>query len=74
MLENIRDILSKQLRIERETINMETDIAADLGADSLDVVEMLMAIEEDLDISIPEEEVLSFKTVGDVVTYLENNH
>lgn len=74
MLENIRDILSKQLRIEREIINMETDIAADLGADSLDVVEMLMAIEEDLDISIPEEEVLAFKTVGDVVTYLENNH
>ena len=73
MLENIRDILSKQLRIDREIINMETDIAADLGADSLDVVEMLMAIEEELDITIPEEEVLAFKTVGDVVTYLENN-
>ena len=73
MLENIRDILSKQLRIERQSINMDTDIAEDLGADSLDVVEMLVTIEEELDISIPEEEVLAFKTVGDVVTYLENN-
>lgn len=73
MLENIRDILSKQLRVDRQYINMDTDIAEDLGADSLDVVEMLVTIEEELDISIPEEEVLAFKTVGDVVTYLENN-
>jgi len=73
MLENIRDILSKQLRVDRQSITMSTDIAEDLGADSLDVVEMLVTIEEELDISIPEEDVLTFKTVGDVVTYLENN-
>ncbi len=73
MLENIRDILAKQLRVDPEIITMNTDIAEDLGADSLDVVEMLMTIEEEFDISIPEENVLAFKTVGDVVTYLENN-
>ncbi len=73
MFEQLRDILAKQLRVEPETITMNTDIAEDLGADSLDVVEMLMTIEEEFDIVVPEEEVLAFKTVGDVVTYLENN-
>ncbi|MBO5023277.1 MAG: acyl carrier protein [Clostridia bacterium] len=73
MFEQIRDILANQLRVDPDIITMNTDIAEDLGADSLDVVEMLVTIEEENDILIPEEEVLTFKTVGDVVTYLENN-
>ena len=73
MLENIRDILSKQLRIERETINMETDIAADLGADSLDVVDLLMSIEDEFDIEVPDEDVENIKTVGNLVSYIEQN-
>ena len=73
MFEQIRDILANQLRVDPDIITMNTDSAEDLGADSLDVVEMLVTIEEENDILIPEEEVLTFKTVGDVVTYLENN-
>lgn len=73
MFEQIRDILANQLRVDPDIITMNTDIAEDLGADSLDVVEMLVTIEEENDILVPEEEVLTFKTVGDVVTYLENN-
>jgi acyl carrier protein len=72
--DKVKELIANQLNKSIEEIGEDKEIVKDLGADSLDVVEMLMAIEEDLDISIPEEEVLSFKTVGDVVTYLENNH
>lgn len=73
MFEQIRDILAKQLQIDADKITMTTDIAEDLGADSLDVVEMLMTIEEEFGITVPDDDVMAFKTVGDVVAYLENN-
>ena len=72
MLENIRDILSKQLRIDRETINMETDIAADLGADSLDLFELVMALEDEYSVEIPAEDLQNIVTVGDVINYLKD--
>ncbi len=72
MFEQIKEILAKQLQIDESEITMETDIAEDLGADSLDVVEMLMTIEEDFGIVVPDDDVMAFKTVGDVVTYLES--
>lgn len=73
MFEQIRDILAKQLQIDADKITMMTDIAEDLGADSLDVVEMLMTIEEEFGVTVPDDDVMAFKTVGDVVAYLENN-
>ena len=73
MLEVIKGILSKQLKVDVDTISEDTNIVEDLGADSLDVVEMLMTIEEEYDVVVPDEVVATFVTVGDVARYVENN-
>ena len=72
VFEKIRTILADQLDVEQESITTETDIAADLGADSLDVVEMMMSIEDEFDVEIPDEEIENIKTVGDVVNYIQS--
>lgn len=69
--EKFKQILAEQLDADVESITPETDIADDLGADSLDVVEMLMAIEDEFDIEIPDEEIENLKTVGNVVDYIQ---
>ena len=69
----MKQILSEQLDADIDSITPETDIADDLGADSLDVVEMLMAIEDEFDIEIPDDKVESLKTVGQVVDYIQEN-
>jgi len=71
MFEKVRDILAKQLNVKPETITMESDVVKDLGADSLDVVELLISIEDDCGVSIPEDDVVNVKTVGDIVTMIE---
>lgn len=73
MMQTVKEILAKQLRVDVETIADDTDIANDLGADSLDVVEMLMTIEQEYDIVVPDEVILTLKTVGDVARYIEAN-
>ncbi|MBQ3490743.1 MAG: acyl carrier protein [Clostridia bacterium] len=73
MLGAIKEILAKQLRIDIDTIDENTNIISDLGADSLDVVEMLMTIEEEYGIVVPDDVVVTFVTVGDVARYAENN-
>ena len=73
ILDAIKEILSNQLRVDVDTIAHDTDIVKDLGADSLDIVEMLMVIEQEYDVVIPDEVITSLKTVGDVATYIENN-
>ena len=70
--EKICEILSTQLDIDVDKITPETNIAEDLGADSLDVVELMMSIEEDFGITIDEEDVRSFRTVGNVAAYIDN--
>ncbi len=72
-LETVRDILSKQLRIDKSEINEETSIREDLGVDSLDVVEMLMSIEEEFGVVVPDDEVANLKTIGDVAKYVDDN-
>ena len=72
VLEKIKQILAEQLDADIETMTAETKIAEDLGADSLDVVEMLMSIEDEFGIEVPDEEVENIKTVGDIVNYIEN--
>ncbi len=71
--EKVRSILASQLDIDEEKITVNTDIADDLGADSLDLVELMMSVEEEFDISIDEDQVQKFKTVGDVARYIDEN-
>ena len=73
VLEKLKEILATQLDIDVSDINDSTDIAEDLGADSLDIVEMMMSVEEEFNIEIDDEEALNFKTVGDVANYIEAN-
>ena len=62
----------EQLDVEEDAVTMEASITEDLGADSLDVVDLVMSIEESFDVEIPDEEVENIKTVGDIVKYIEN--
>ncbi|MEA4831824.1 Acyl carrier protein [bioreactor metagenome] len=73
MIEKIKDLLAKQLRIDVNTITDNTNIIEDLGADSLDIVEMLMAIEEKFGVNVPDEDVPQLKTVKNVAEYIEAN-
>ena len=72
MFEEVKKILSKQLRIPQEKITPESRILEDLGADSLNIMMLLMTIEEDYGIAIPDEKLAAFKTVGDVVSFLDS--
>ena len=71
MFEEIAKILAEQLGIPQSKITQESDIVKDLGADSLDVVELLMTLEDNTGKTIPEDKVTDLKTVGDVVNLLE---
>ncbi len=73
MFDQISDIIAKQLRAENDEITEETNIMEDLGADSLDIVEILMAIEETFGVSISDDEIPNLKTVRDLVEYVESN-
>lgn len=72
VFDKIKDIIVEQLDVEEDAVTMEASITADLGADSLDVVDLVMSIEESFDVEIPDEEVENIKTVGDIVKYIEN--
>ena len=71
MFEKVRDIIVDTLSCEMEDVTMEADLAEDLGADSLDAVELNIALEEQLGLSIADEDRPNMKTVGDIVRYLE---
>ena len=73
IFEELSQILSKQLRVDVEKIDKSADIMEDLGADSLDVVEILMTVEEQFGLAIPEEEFPNLRTVSDLCDYIENN-
>lgn len=72
MFEEVKKILAKQLKVNEDDILLESNILKDLGADSLDVLQLLMTIEDEKGIRVPDEEFAKFITVGDVVNYLEN--
>ena len=72
MFEKIRDIIVEQLDLDdSDSLTMETSLKDDLDADSLDAVEVIMALEEEFDIEIPDQEAENFKTIGDIVEYIE---
>ncbi len=71
LVDKIKELISKQLNKPVEDITEDCEFVKDLGADSLDVVEMLMNLEEEFDITVPEEEAVNIKTVGDIVKIIE---
>ena len=73
VFEKVKNILSEQLEVSEDKITMDSMIADDLGADSLDVVDLLMSLEDEFEIEIPDEEIENIKTVGNLVNYIENN-
>ena len=70
--EKLKEIIATQLRIEPSEIEDDTDIVDDLGADSLDVVEILMVIEEEFGVTIPDDEVVSLKKLSILTPYIED--
>jgi len=70
--EKVRDILAKQFDIDPETITPETDLIDDIGADSLDVVELIMSVEDEFGVSISDEEAENLRTVGKIVEFIES--
>lgn len=73
VFEKIAGMLAEQLGADENDMTMDTNIAKDLGADSLDVVELLMAIDDEFGIEIPDDEIENIKTIGDLVEYIQNN-
>ena len=72
MLEKMREIIAEQLNCDGETIGLDTSFKDDLGADSLDLFELVMALEEEYGLEIPAEELADVETVGDVIEYLQS--
>ncbi len=73
MFEKVRETIASTLSCDLEDITLEANLAEDLGADSLDAVELNMALEDAFNIKIPDEALADFKTVSDIVTYIEKN-
>ncbi len=73
MFEKVRDIIAEQLGTEASEITMESSFVEDLGADSLDIVELIMALEEEFNMEIPDEEAEKIAKVGDVVDYVKSH-
>lgn len=71
LFETVKENLAKQFEIDPETITMDTNLIDDLGADSLDVVELIMSLEDSFGITISDDEPAKLSTVGSIVEYLE---
>lgn len=72
-MEKLKQIVVEQLGVEESEITLDASFIEDLGADSLDVVELIMALEEEFDISIPDEDAEKMLTVGDALNYIKSN-
>lgn len=70
-IDKVKEMLSNQLNIEVDKINENSKIVEDLGADSLDMIEMLMALEEEFNISVPDDKAEDLKTVGDISKFID---
>ena len=74
IFEKLQELIAEQFSVSEESVTMDTSFADDLGADSLDIVELMMALEEEFDISeAEEEELVKLSTVGDVVAYISGH-
>ena len=72
--ERIKSIIVEQLGVSMEEVNPEASFIEDLGADSLDIVELIMALEEEYDMEIPDEDAEKIQTVEDVINYVQSKH
>ena len=70
-VDKVKELIAQQLNKSVDEITEDKDIVKDLGADSLDVVEMLMSLEEEFNVTVPEEDAVNIKTVGDIVKMIE---
>lgn len=73
IFEKVKEIIAEELGVEADTVTLESHLADDLGADSLDAIELIMAVEEEFDVQIDDSEATSIQTVSDIVTYLEKH-
>ncbi len=73
ILERIKDIMQEELGKDRNQVTLESDIIKDLGLDSLDIVTLIMAVEDEYGFTADDDEIVALKTVGDVVNYIEKN-
>ncbi len=73
VFDKVKEIIVDQLDVDADKVTNGANIQDDLGADSLDVVDLVMSLEEEFDIEIPDEAVEDIKTVGDIVKYIEDN-
>lgn len=72
MFEQVKEILARQLRVSPDRVTLDAQIKKDLGADSVDILQLLMRLEDDYGIVIPDRELAKFETVGDVVAFLDS--
>ena len=73
VFERIREIICDQLDLEEDKVTMDSDIMEDFEADSLDDVDLVMSIEDEFGLEVPDDQIENFRTVGDVVRYIEEN-
>ena len=73
ILEKIKEIMQEELGKDRNQVTLESDIIKDLGLDSLDIVTLIMAVEDEYGFTADDDEIVALKTVGDVVNYIEKN-
>ena len=73
MFEKVREIIADKLSISEDEITMDSSFLEDLNADSLDIVELIMALEDEFGIEIPDEEAENFKSISDICTFIEEN-
>ncbi len=73
VFEKVKKIIVDQLGVDEDDVTLEASFIDDLGADSLDIVELIMALEEEFDLEIPDSEAEKIVTVGDAVEYIKNN-
>ncbi len=73
IFDKVKSIIVDQLDVDEDKVTLNSSIQDDLGADSLDIVDLVMSFEDEFDLEIPDDQVENIKTVGDVVKYIEEN-
>ncbi|MEG0978640.1 MAG: acyl carrier protein [Oscillospiraceae bacterium] len=73
IFEKIRDIICDQLELDASAVTMESSLMEDLGADSLDLIDLVMSIEDEFDIEVPDSAIENIKTIADAVKFIEDN-
>ncbi|HZJ76046.1 MAG TPA: acyl carrier protein [Clostridia bacterium] len=73
IFDKVKTIICEQLDLEEDKVTMDSNILEDLGADSLDIIDLIMSFEDEFDIEVPDEEIEGIKTVGDLVKYIEEH-